>query len=84
MLREWPICPRPEHDESLSSWIERVGREYGMSATALLKGASYATVQRESESQAASLWAQWTRMLRAPRLATIAERRRQRGYTLTL
>jgi hypothetical protein len=36
MLREWPICPRPEHDESLPSWIERTGREYGMSAAALV------------------------------------------------
>lgn len=36
MLREWPVCPRPAHDESLPSWFERVGREYGMSATALL------------------------------------------------
>jgi hypothetical protein len=36
MLREWPICPRPEQDESLPSWIERIGREYGMSATALV------------------------------------------------
>jgi hypothetical protein len=36
MLREWPICPRPEHDESLPSWIERIGREYGMSAAALV------------------------------------------------
>jgi hypothetical protein len=35
MLREWPVCPRPEHDESLPSWIERIGGEYGMSATAL-------------------------------------------------
>jgi TniQ len=36
MLREWPICPSPEPDESLVSWIERIGREYGMSPTALL------------------------------------------------
>jgi len=36
MLREWPICPRPGHDESLPSWIERIGREYGMSAAALV------------------------------------------------
>ena len=36
MLREWPVCPRPAHDESLPSWFERVGREYGMSATVLL------------------------------------------------
>ena len=36
MLREWPICPRPEQDESLPSWIERIAREYGMSAAALV------------------------------------------------
>ena len=36
MLREWPICPRPEEDESLPSWIERIGREYGMTAAALV------------------------------------------------
>ncbi len=36
MIRGWPICPRPEHDESLVSWIERIGNEYGMSPTALL------------------------------------------------
>jgi hypothetical protein len=36
MLREWPICPRPELDESLPSWIERIGREYGLSAAALV------------------------------------------------
>ena len=36
MLHEWPICPRPEPEESLPSWIERIGREYGMSAAALV------------------------------------------------
>ena len=36
MLQEWPICPRPEPEESLPSWIERIGREYGMSAAALV------------------------------------------------
>jgi hypothetical protein len=32
----WPICPRPDSDESLSSWFERVGHEYRMSPGALL------------------------------------------------
>lgn len=36
MLQPWPICPPPEHNESPPSWLERVGREYGMSPTALL------------------------------------------------
>lgn len=32
----WPVCPRPQADESLLSWFERVGHEYNMSATVLL------------------------------------------------
>jgi hypothetical protein len=43
MLQEWPICPRPEHDESLPSWIERIGGEYGMSAAALVNSIDPAT-----------------------------------------
>jgi TniQ len=34
----WPICPRPKSDESLHSWVERVGYEY-MMTPALLVGA---------------------------------------------
>jgi len=36
MLRPWPICPRPQSDESLASWFERVGHEYRMSPAVLL------------------------------------------------
>lgn len=32
----WPICPRPQPDESLPSWFERVGYEYAMSPALLL------------------------------------------------
>jgi hypothetical protein len=35
MREAWPICPPPELDESLMSWIERTGREYGMTEMAL-------------------------------------------------
>ena len=34
--RVWPICPRPESDESLPSWFERVCHEYQMSPPLLL------------------------------------------------
>ena len=34
--RVWPICPRPEVDESLPSWFERVCHEYQMSPPVLL------------------------------------------------
>ena len=32
----WPICPRPQLNESLLSWFERVAHEYSMSPTLLL------------------------------------------------
>jgi hypothetical protein len=32
----WPVCPRPESDESLPSWFERVCHEYAMSPPLLL------------------------------------------------
>ena len=32
----WPVCPRPETDESLPSWFERVSHEYTMSPVSLL------------------------------------------------
>ena len=34
--RVWPVCPRPESDESLPSWFERVCHEYAMSPPLLL------------------------------------------------
>jgi len=55
MLREWPICPRPEHDESLPSWIERIGGEYGMSAAALVNFIEPATGPRPRWPAAPSL-----------------------------
>lgn len=35
-LQPWPVCPRPQPDESLPSWFERVGAEYRMTPNALL------------------------------------------------
>ena len=32
----WPVCPRPQSEESLLSWFERIGREYDLSAAKLL------------------------------------------------
>jgi hypothetical protein len=32
----WPVCPRPESDESLPSWFERVSHEYTMTPLLLL------------------------------------------------
>jgi len=32
----WPVCPRPQPEESLLSWFERIGREYDLSAAKLL------------------------------------------------
>jgi len=32
----WPVCPRPQTDESLPSWFERVSHEYTMSPASLL------------------------------------------------
>jgi hypothetical protein len=36
VTKVWPLCPRPQHDESLPSWFERVGYEYAMSPALLL------------------------------------------------
>jgi hypothetical protein len=35
-LQPWPVCPRPQPDESLASWFERIGAEYQMTPNALL------------------------------------------------
>ena len=39
----WPLCPRPQADESLPSWFERVGYEYAMSPALLLGAVDQAT-----------------------------------------
>ena len=36
VLRQLPICPAAFEDESVDSWLERVGREYGSSRARLL------------------------------------------------
>ena len=36
MTRPLPICPTPFGDESLDSWLERIGQEYGYSRAKLL------------------------------------------------
>jgi hypothetical protein len=41
----WPVCPRPESDESLPSWFERVSHEYTMSPMLLL-----GVIERETSS----------------------------------
>ena len=45
----WPLCPRPQADESLPSWFERVGYEYAMSP-ALLLGAVEQTTRDQAQS----------------------------------
>jgi len=35
--RPWPVVPPPQPDESLSSWLGRIGREYGLSGEELLQ-----------------------------------------------
>jgi hypothetical protein len=36
LAKVWPICPRPQADESVLSWFERVAHEYAMSPAMLL------------------------------------------------
>jgi len=36
ITRVWPVCPRPQHNESVRSWFERIGYEYAMSPALLL------------------------------------------------
>jgi hypothetical protein len=35
--RPWPVVPPPQPDESLSSWLGRIGREYGLTGEELLQ-----------------------------------------------
>src|SRR5882757_1238776 len=44
--RVWPLCPRPQHDESLPSWFERVGYEYAMSSALLLGAVAHGTFDK--------------------------------------
>lgn len=49
------MCPRPQHDESLASWFERVGYEYPMSP-ALLLGAVEQRAGKDKSSPASRLY----------------------------
>ncbi len=42
----WPLCPRPQQDESLPSWFERVGYEYEMSPALLLSAVERGTSEK--------------------------------------
>jgi hypothetical protein len=52
----WPLCPRPQADESLPSWFERVGYEYAMSPALLLGAVEQAKDQFGQSSPAARLY----------------------------
>jgi hypothetical protein len=47
----WPLCPRPQADESLPSWFERVGYEYAMSPALLLGAVEQARAGKEKGGQ---------------------------------
>jgi hypothetical protein len=47
----WPLCPRPQVDESLPSWFERVGYEYAMSPVLLLGAVEQATRSKAKVDQ---------------------------------
>jgi hypothetical protein len=47
----WPLCPRPQVDESLPSWFERVGYEYAMSPALLLGAVEQARAANEKCEQ---------------------------------
>lgn len=39
--RPWPVVPPSQPDESLSSWLDRIGREYGLDGEALLRSGGF-------------------------------------------
>ena len=47
----WPLCPRPQADESLPSWFERVGYEYAMSPALLLGAVEQTTRTKRKVDQ---------------------------------
>ena len=52
----WPLCPRPQADESLPSWFERVGYEYGMSPALLLGAVEQTRAGKEKSLPASRLY----------------------------
>lgn len=64
VLQPWPVCPRPQPDESLPSWFERVGAEYRMTPNALLS--SFDLSDRPVAATAPKLARDTAERLRAP------------------
>jgi hypothetical protein len=52
----WPLCPRPQADESLPSWFERVGYEYAMSPALLLGAVEQRRAIKEKSLPASRLY----------------------------
>ena len=52
LAKSWPICPRPQLDESLLSWFERVAHEYAMSPALLLNVVRQADARPLAHSEA--------------------------------
>jgi len=48
LAKVWPICPRPQADESVLSWFERVAHEYAMSPALLLDVVKPADARRRT------------------------------------
>jgi len=68
----WPICPRPQPDESLLSWFERVAHEYSMSPAVLLNVVRQADASPRTPSEASVAQHLYERPV-ADRLATLAQ-----------
>jgi hypothetical protein len=68
----WPLCPRPQADESVLSWFERVALEYAMSPTLLLNVVRNADAGHGSLSEA-SVAEHLYETLVADRLAALAQ-----------
>src|SRR5665213_1280381 len=54
--KRWPLCPRPQTDESLPSWFERVGYEYAMSPALLLGAVEQTRAGKEKSLPASRLY----------------------------
>jgi hypothetical protein len=52
LAKAWPICPRPQADESVLSWFERVAHAYAMSPALLLNVVRDADANHRTLSEA--------------------------------
>jgi len=72
LTKVWPICPRPQPDESLLSWFERVAHEYAMSPALLLNVVRDADTDPRTLSEASVTQYLYERPV-ADRLADLAQ-----------